>query len=286
MRTPENGEEPPLIPDQRREKLLRHLYHERVLSVHQLTGLLGVSHMTVRRDIAALEREGRALAIPGGVRLANQVHTEPVRRDKALANQDEKAAIAAAAARYLHDDMVLYLDAGTTTLALVSHLAAHQRVTVITNDFGIVDELSIGQIETIHVGGRVDHANRSTVGSLATDLLRQLNTDLAVISASSWSTKHGVTTPAAGKVEVKRAAMSGAAETILLADSSKYGSFSMYLAVPLKEFDVIVTDEQLSDSAAAAIRDIGVELLLAPVQPQDGAGADPGPAAPPAAGPG
>ena len=62
----------PLIPEQRREKILRQLHRDQVLSVHQLTEMLGVSHMTVRRDIAALEQDGKALGIAGGVRIPNQ----------------------------------------------------------------------------------------------------------------------------------------------------------------------------------------------------------------------
>ncbi|KPC89632.1 cytochrome C, partial [Streptomyces sp. NRRL F-6602] len=61
---------PPLIPDQRREKLLKHLRRDGVLSVQQITQLFGVSHMTVRRDIAELERQGLVFTVPGGVRIA------------------------------------------------------------------------------------------------------------------------------------------------------------------------------------------------------------------------
>lgn len=251
-----------MIPDQRREEILRALHREKVLSVHQLTGSLGVSHMTVRRDIAVLEREGLALAVPGGVRIAHHVAAEPSREDKSLLMPAQKTAIAAAAAESVEDDMVVYLDAGTTTLAMIPLLVSRTNLTIVTNDFGVVDGLSGTDIPTIHIGGRVDHVNRSTIGSLGGLILGQINTDIAFISASSWSVKHGVTTPQPGKVEIKQAAMRGATESVLVADSSKYGSFSAYKAAELRAFGLIITDSELSDSAADAITGLGTELRL------------------------
>ncbi|EYT54891.1 cytochrome C [Leucobacter sp. UCD-THU] len=252
-----------VIPDQRRETLLRALHREKVLSVHQLTDLLGVSHMTVRRDIAALEREGQALSVPGGVKLATNISTEPSRQHKSLLQTAEKQAIARDAAALVQDDMVLYLDAGTTTLAMLPELAARKNLTVVTNDFVIVEALGAVGASTIHIGGFVDHTNRSTVGTLATRILEQLNLDIAFISASSWSLKHGVTTPVPTKVDVKRAVMAAATDRVLLVDSTKYGQYSAYRVAALADFDTIVTDAGLSEAAVAAIRDRDVDLRLA-----------------------
>ncbi len=88
--------EAPLIPDQRREELMRLLRRDSVLSVHQLVELLGVSHMTVRRDIAALEREGRAFSVAGGVRLVTSAPHEPTFAAKISTETAEKTAIARA----------------------------------------------------------------------------------------------------------------------------------------------------------------------------------------------
>jgi DeoR/GlpR family transcriptional regulator of sugar metabolism len=263
--TSPSRDEVPLIPDQRRELLMRHVYREKLLSVHQLTEMLGVSHMTVRRDIQALEGDGRVVSVPGGVKLATRVGAEPSRADKSLMEGPHKRGIAREAAALLHDDMVVYLDAGTTTLGLAGHLDRRRGVTVVTNDFAIVDALALlPDIETVHVGGRVEVANRSTVGLIAANTLRGLNVDLAFISASSWSAHHGVTTPSPGKVEVKRAALEAASAAVLVADSSKYGSFAMYRAVELGQFSTVVSDVGLPAGAVEAVRELGVELVLAP----------------------
>jgi DeoR/GlpR family transcriptional regulator of sugar metabolism len=254
-----------LIPDQRREKLMRALRQEHVLSVAQLTEILGVSHMTIRRDIGVLEREGRAYSVAGGVRLASGVRVEPDFDDKSLSEQDEKASIAAAAALLLHDGMVIYLDAGTTTGALVPEIRKLRGITVVTNDFATVEHLTDApNVETIHTGGRLEASNRSAVGRLAAETLLRINTDVAFISTSSWDIARGVTTPSEAKVGVKIAAISTASTVVLMATSSKFGTFGMYDVVSLDRFDRVITDSGIPAAAASGIRDLGVTLDIAP----------------------
>ncbi|GAB2935522.1 DeoR/GlpR family DNA-binding transcription regulator [Streptomyces mayteni] len=261
-------DEAPLIPDQRRELLIRLLRGHSVLSVHQLTELLGVSHMTVRRDIAALERQGRAYSVPGGVRIAGQLHDEPSFVDKSTMDQPAKLAIARRAGELLHDNTTVYLDAGTTCQAVVPELAKRRGMTVVTNDFTTANALmGDPSVQVIHTGGHVEHANRSAVGRLAALALGELALDLAFVSTSSWDLARGVTTPSAPKVEVKRAAMAAANRSVLLAGSAKYGTFGMYRVAGLGEFEAVVSDEGLSPAAREALREAGVELLLGTPEP-------------------
>lgn len=256
---------PPLIPDQRREKLLKHLRRDGVLSVQQITQLFGVSHMTVRRDIAELERQGLVFTVPGGVRIASQVRSEPSHQAKTRVEQPQKEAMASRAASLVEDGMTLYLDAGTTLLAVVPHLVHHERLTVVSNDFSTVDRLmtEAPHLEIIHVGGQVEAANRSTVGRLAAATLRHLALDMAFISTSSWDLLRGVTTPSDAKVEVKRAALDSSRSAVLVAGSSKFGTFGKYRVAPLADFDAIITDSALTEAAAEGVRDSGPELHLA-----------------------
>jgi len=254
----------PMIPDQRRELILRQLRQHGVLSVHQLTEMFGCSHMTVRRDISVLEQEGRAYSVQGGVRIASQVSAEPSHLVKSVVEQAEKQAIARSAGDLLHAGMTVYLDAGTTTLSIVPYLVALENMTVITNDFPIVEALvEATHVNVIHVGGVLDHSNRSSVGPLAAATLLQLSTDIAFISSSSWDLQRGLTTPSALKVEVKRAAMQSASRTALVTTSSKYGTFGTYKIAPLERFDLVITDIALPEAAATRLRDANVELVLA-----------------------
>lgn len=253
-----------MIPDQRRDELLRLLREAKVLSVRELTDTLGVSHMTVRRDIEVLERAGRVHSVPGGVRLASHLGLEPARLEKETVDVPHKSAMARAAAGMVTDDMTVYLDAGTTLLAMVPHLLTRQRLTVVTNDFSTLAEfVGAEHIDVIHTGGLLDHRNRSSVGRLAATTMRQLNVDIAFLSSSSWDAARGITTPHEAKVDVKRAALAVAEHSVLVAGSIKYGLFATHRVAEIGELGTILTDDALPETAAAAIRERGVSLVLA-----------------------
>lgn len=261
---------PPLIPEQRRAEILRHLRHEQVLSYHQLTELLGVSHMTIRRDIATLEKQGTVEATPGGAKLATRLLREPDRTEKAGTDLAAKIAMARVAAAMVADSMTIYLDAGTTIQAVRPFLDGVRDLTVVSNDLATVaDFCDHPNVDLICLGGRVETANRSTAGRLAALALGELSLDLAFLSSSSWDVKHGVTTPVEAKVVVKRAALAAATTSVLVAGSAKYGRFARYRALRLDEIDTIVTDEGLDDEAAEQIAAAGTSLVRAGLETSD-----------------
>src|SRR5690606_38664900 len=111
-----------MIPDQRREHILKLLQERHVLSINELTSLLSVSHMTVRRDIQALENDGKVLSVTGGVRLAARLKSEPSYLAKAQLEVPAKRAISRAAAALVRENFTIFLDAVTTTLQMVPML--------------------------------------------------------------------------------------------------------------------------------------------------------------------
>ncbi|MEV0616239.1 DeoR/GlpR family DNA-binding transcription regulator [Nonomuraea sp. NPDC050404] len=253
---------PPLIPEQRRQEILRHLQHAHVLSYRQLTELLSVSHMTIRRDIIALEKQGSVEATPGGAKIVTRLLREPDRTEKAVTDQAGKAAMARAAAGMVADSMTIYLDAGTTIQAVRPFLDEARDLTVVSNDLATVtDFIDHPGVDLICVGGRVETANRSTSGRLATLALRELSLDIAFLSSSSWDVRHGVTTPVEAKIDVKRAALAAATTSVLVAGSAKFGRFARYRALRLDEIHKIITDDRLDDEAAAEIIAAGPHLI-------------------------
>ncbi|WP_350275027.1 DeoR/GlpR family DNA-binding transcription regulator [Kribbella sp. HUAS MG21] len=256
----------PLIPEQRHQRVLQLLRRDGVLSTRALTEHLGVSHMTVRRDIAALEESGQVVSVQGGVRLAGTAGQVPPqeRRQRAVLELPRKRAIAAAAAELVTDGMVIYLDAGTTCESVVAYLAGRRDLTVVTNDFYAVTALfDVPDVEVIHTGGAVDKASASSSGRLAAATLSAINLDLFFLSTGAWSVSRGVSAPTLDKVELKRAAMASASTTVLLADSTKYGTASKFQVAPLVELDLVVSDTDLPGDTRKRVEDLGVELRLA-----------------------
>ncbi len=130
-----------MIPAVRQQQIMHYLGKKKIADIHELTDLLNVSHMTVRRDIQRLEETGRVVSVTGGVALATQITGEPSHADKREMRVAEKSAIAKVAETLIGDESTLYLDAGTTTLALARRIVETgrdcEKMLFVTNDLVI-----------------------------------------------------------------------------------------------------------------------------------------------------
>lgn len=262
MAARDGADAPALIPAERQNFILEKLAREGVVGIARLTEALGVSHMTVRRDIRQLEAEGRVTSVPGGVRLPERLLAEPLRSAKTTMMAAEKAAIGAVAAAMIPRGAVIYLDAGTTTLEIARRLLGRDDLMVVTNDFVVCATLASGRCRLHHTGGAVERDNQSCVGQGAAEAVARFAFDIAFVSAPSWSLR-GVTTPTEDKTVVKRMALECAARGVLVTDSSKYGLVGAFLAAPLTRFSTVVTDAGTPPAALAQIRKLGVDLRIA-----------------------
>ena len=233
-----------MIPVERRQIILEMVAEKGIVSIAELTDRMNVSHMTIRRDLQKLEQQGAVVLVSGGVQSPGRVAHEPSHQVKTALAMTQKAAIG-------------------TTLAIAQHLIHMESLTVVTNDFVIADYLlDNSNCTIIHTGGAVCRENRSCVGEAAATMLRSLMIDQAFISASSWSVR-GISTPAEDKVTVKRAIASASRQRVLVCDATKYGQVATWLALPLSEFDQIITDDGLPESASRALVKQDLSLLVA-----------------------
>jgi len=261
--TAEQKKELMLIPLKRRQIILEMVAEKGIVSISDLTDCMNVSHMTIRRDLQKLEEQGAVVLVSGGAQSAIRIAHEPSHQTKTELATPQKAAIGKLATSLIQPDSCIYLDAGTTTLAIAQQLTGMDKLTVVTNDFVIVDYLmNHSSCTIIHTGGAVCRENRSCVGEAAATLLRGLMIDQAFISASSWGLR-GISTPAEDKVTVKRAVAEVSRSKVLVCDATKYGQVATWLALPLSEFDHIVTDDGLPESAVRALAKMDIALLMA-----------------------
>jgi len=252
-----------MIPVERHQQILALVADRGVVSIAELTERLGVSHMTIRRDVQKLEEQGAVLSVSGGVRSADRLAAEPSHLTKSALYNDEKRAIGRYAAQHIPRNSCIYLDAGTTTLALAREVVDRDDLLVVTNDFMVANLLmEASHCRVIHTGGTVCRENRSCVGESAARSLRHLALDIAFISASCWGPR-GLFTPDEDKVTVKQTVSEVSSKRVLLSDSSKYNKIATFLALPLEKFDLVVTDSQLSEAGRMALNAGHWELVLA-----------------------
>lgn len=256
-----------MIPLKRQQAIVNHLLSVQVAEINELAEMLDVSAMTIRRDVQRLELEGRVVSVTGGVALSTEIRHEPSHMAKRDLQRGEKEAIADLAEELVSPDSTIYLDAGTTMLALARRLVERGRhnggLMVVTNDFAIASYLiDNSQFRLYHTGGEVIRENRSCAGTGAANALRKLNIEQAFISAPSWNTRW-ITTPDAEKTFVKKAAVASAVSRVLLADSSKYGKIGAFKAVSMSNINLVITDSGLAEGAREALERQGIHLCVA-----------------------
>jgi len=250
-----------MIPAERQRRILTLLKSQEVVSITELADLLDVSHMTVRRDIDKLEKQGKVNSVSGGVQLTQIIHSELSREMKIMQFSEQKEQIGKLAASVIPESATIYLDAGTTALEIAHQISQRSDLLIITNDLSIATFLMAHSLNEIyHTGGKIDRENQSTVGSKVADFLLSMNIDMAFISTSSWSLK-GLSTPNEDKVTVKRAISKVSKIVYLVSDSSKYGKIASFHALDIDKIDAVITDASLPESAKLDLVEKGLEVL-------------------------
>ena len=183
----------------RRAAIVEHLERDGMVRVSDLVELLGVSDMTVRRDLGALHDQGVLEKVHGGAVTRNDPTstTEPGFAAKSQRQLAQKDAIAARAVDMVQPGMSIAVSAGTTTYALARHLVRIPRLTVVTNSVWVADVLHREQLntQTVLLTGGVRTPSDALVGPLAVAALTALHLDLVFLGVHGMDVSAGFTTP-------------------------------------------------------------------------------------------
>lgn len=247
----------------RREWIIEQLHVTGFLSVPKVAGELGVSEMTVRRDLRRLQSTGDVVMVHGGVRLphAHLRSTEFVTR--AQSQSEAKDRIARHAAAALRSDDVIALDAGTTTYPMVQALPPKFTGAIITPSVPVIHALlNRHDIRVVGLGGDLHPASQAFVGPLAVDAAQRLRVRTSFIAAAAID-QRGVYVQADIERPTKLALMDIADEVVLLADHTKFEHSEPILLCPLQRFDRLVTDTPPSPGIIEALERAQVRLDVA-----------------------
>jgi DeoR/GlpR family transcriptional regulator of sugar metabolism len=210
----------------RRDAIRRAARDERVVRVRDLCRRLGASAATVRRDLEELERSGDVRRVHGGAVSVESRLEEPMFDDKAGLAAREKNRIAAAARRHVRAGDTIYLDGGSTVLALARLLREQTNVTVVTNSLRAALELAGQGPRVIVVGGELRRLSQTMVGPLTRRVLDDLHVDKAFMGTIGLTADDGLTTTDPAEAFTKEHVLGRAREVFVLADGSKLGKVS------------------------------------------------------------
>ncbi len=254
-----------MLARQRQTYILGRVREDGAVRVAELARDLGVSDMTVRRDLELLHQQGLLEKVHGGATATSGSSLfEPGFVVKSELQLAEKDAIAAAAADLVMTGMAIALSAGTTTYALARRLTEIEGLTVVTNSVPVADVLyRMGRPDqTIIVTGGVRTPSDALVGPFAVSALRTIHVDLVFMGVHGMDPHSGFTTPNLLEAETNRALVEAGRRLIVLADHTKWGVVGISSIGRLDQADVLITDAGLGEDAAAALRREVRELVL------------------------
>ncbi|MDR2766933.1 MAG: DeoR/GlpR family DNA-binding transcription regulator [Treponema sp.] len=242
--------------------ILEKLSESGSVTVSSIARELGLSEVTIRGDFKALEDKGWINRTRGGA--APALHRDILERRRL--RQEEKNAIARAAAALVRDGDVIMIEAGTTLALVARCLQGKRDIHIVTNSALVFLYARMNpSLQITMTGGEFRRNTESLVGPIALDTISRLNVVLAFVGTDGFSPERGITTHLAEGAEIVKAMRAHAETTVLLADSSKFGKAGFISVLPLSAMDLILTDSALSDEAFGKLVEDGIKVQRIPV---------------------
>ncbi|MER8015049.1 DeoR/GlpR family DNA-binding transcription regulator [Streptomyces griseoluteus] len=261
-----------LLAEQRRALIVDEVRRRGGVRVNELTRQLGVSDMTVRRDLDALARQGVLEKVHGGAVPVVEASThEPGFEAKSGLEPTAKEEIARAAARLVAPGSAIALSGGTTTYTLARQLLEVPDLTVVTNSVRVADVFHTAQrtsgrrpgAATVVLTGGVRTPSDSLVGPVADRAIAALHFDLLFLGVHGISAEAGLSTPNLAEAETNRQLVRSARRVVVVADHTKWGTVGLSSFAALDDVDTLVTDGGLPAEARAEISERLRRLVVA-----------------------
>jgi DeoR/GlpR family transcriptional regulator of sugar metabolism len=253
----------PALPAQRQSELVKLLEVKGQMSVSDISDYFAVSEDTVRRDLDALAQRGALTRTHGGaVTITTLVHLDSPFLQRLNTCTAEKQRIAKAAAALIGDGETLLINGGSTTRLFAAELN-QQYLTVVTNNLSIPGVLPTELTRDVYVmGGQLRPEAQVTIGPIMASGI-QISVDSAIVGVGGVTAREGLTTTVLEEASMIAAMMAAARRAIVLADSSKLGKHSFAQIAGLSAMQILVTDAEPAEELAAALKEAGVQLIVA-----------------------
>lgn len=236
------------------------------MTVAELSRILQVSSVTIRRDLEKLE-EGELLirthggAISVDATIETRVEKSFFEKKEALSAEKEK--IAEAAAHLVQDDEAILLSPGTTNMLLAKKLIHRKQLTLVTNAANIATYIAEqSDLDVILIGGKLRKKSFAMVGPIAEEALKNIRVDKLFLGVDGLDINEGLTTPNLPEANMDRQMINIAKKVIVVADHTKFGRVMFSHIAPLEDIHTIITDNQLNKEYIQQIRDLGIHLVL------------------------
>jgi DeoR/GlpR family transcriptional regulator of sugar metabolism len=255
----------PALARQRQTLILERVREQGAVRVADLVRALGVSDMTVRRDLELLDERGLLEKVHGGAAaIEGSSLFEPGFTAKSSLMQNEKLAIAGSAAAMVEPGTAIAISAGTTTYALARRLVDVPGLTVLTNSVPVADVLHRDgrPDQTVILSGGVRTLSDALVGPFSVEVIRALHVDTVFMGSHGMDYRSGFTTPNILEAETNRALIEASRRLVVLADHTKWGIIGISSVARLEDADTVITDSGLDLAGRGQLASAVRRLIL------------------------
>lgn len=248
---------------ERREQIIKMLNEKRMVKNSDLMERFGISIETVRRDLKFLEKLGYLQCVYGGAVVKSPGVSQADFKANSAKNVAEKNAIGQAAAKLVNRGDTIYLEDGTTIMAMTQYLKDVVPITVVTNSLRIGMALSgVLDCTVMLLGGELQPGTLELLGMQTEENLKMFNIDKAFIGATGITETHFTDNPT-DTGYIRRRAIDDSSQAIVLADHTKFGVRNALKFAAVNELDVVVTDDGTPDRYIECLRNTGLEVVVA-----------------------
>jgi DeoR family transcriptional regulator, myo-inositol catabolism operon repressor len=252
-----------MIKDKRINKIEEYIIEHKSASLDELMNVFEVSKNTIRRDVQELVEKGAFKKVYGGVAVIDDKRAKLESfHDRQVRNQTEKEMIGKAAANYVKDGDIIFIDSGTTTIEMIESINTKQ-VTVITNNLDfIVRALPFENLNVITAGGILERKTNSFGSLKYMDIINAYNINKAFMASTGVSSSNGVTNASPLESELKASIVERSSEVFLLVDHDKFDKYGLMTYCKLDNIDYLVTDMMPSEDYQNYTKKNGIQIVL------------------------
>jgi len=258
----ENRVEMALNIAERHSKILEVLKQSEYVTVAELSEKLGVSMVTIRKDLKHLESLSLLYRSHGGASLKNPYIADRHVNEKEHLFVEEKKRIAQYAASLIKDGESIILASGSTINELSRQIEERKRIVAVCSSLVAARELAVKEISEVHqLGGIVRSSSASVVGPFAEKMLQGFRCSKLFLGVDGVDIDFGLTTTNALEASLNQDMIASAEKVIVLADSSKFGCRGFSRICSLDQVDMVITDNGLGEMFVKQLEEKGVELV-------------------------
>ena len=228
------------------------------MNVKELAEEIGISEITIRRDLVVLANDGLLYRTHGGAMRLDLVNAVADFKNKTASNVEQKDYICRIAAQEIVDGDIIFMDCGSTVFRLCQFIK-QKKIRVVTNSLPVLYELMDSSVAVNLVGGEVDKERQAVHGKIAEEHIARYQVTKAFIGVDGISAENGLSAHSEQEAGITLAAASHADVIYLLCDASKVGRDKYLQFAPIKLINVLITDRETE--AVKALNKIGLRVI-------------------------